>query len=72
MLQNSVKYKLNGKWVSKITLIEEVSMKWMDKPSVTEMNRGGDYEMDRHTKCQKMEMPLSLMKFNNIYGQVLE
>ena len=28
-------------------------MKWMDRPSVTEMDRGGVYEMDRQTKCQK-------------------
>jgi len=26
--------------------IEEVSMKWMDRPSVTEMERGGVYEME--------------------------
>ena len=34
-------------------LVEEVSMKWMDGPSVTEMDRGGVYEMDRQKKCQK-------------------
>ena len=28
-------------------------MKWMDQSSVTEMDRGGVYEMDRQTKCQK-------------------
>ena len=33
--------------------IEEVSMKLMDRPSFTEMERGGVYEMDRKTKCQK-------------------
>ena len=27
-------------------------MKWMDRPSVTEIDRGGVYEMDRQTKCQ--------------------
>ena len=27
-------------------LVEEVSMKWMDRPSVTEMERGGVYEME--------------------------
>ena len=26
--------------------VEEVSMKWMDRPSVTEMERGGVYEME--------------------------
>ena len=25
--------------------VEEVSMKWMDRPSVTEMERGGVFEM---------------------------
>ena len=28
-------------------------MKWMDRPSVTEVDRGVVYEMDRPTKCQK-------------------
>ena len=37
--------------------IEEVSMKWMDRPSVTEIDRGGVDEMDRQTKFQKMTMP---------------
>ena len=40
-----------------IRSIEEVSMKWMDKPSVTEMDRGGAYEMERQTKCQ-IKVPL--------------
>ena len=35
-----------------IFLVEEVSMKWMDRPSVPEMDRGGVYEMDRQPKCQ--------------------
>ena len=39
----------------KITIKEEVSMKCMDGPSDTEMDREGLYEMDRKTKCQKME-----------------
>ena len=26
--------------------VEEVSMKWMDRPTVTEMERGGVYEME--------------------------
>ena len=30
-----------------------MSMKWIDRPSVTEMNRGGVYEFERQTKCQK-------------------
>ena len=28
-------------------------MKWIDGPSVTEMDRGGGYEMGRQTNCQK-------------------
>ena len=43
--------------------IEEVSMKWMDRPSVTEIDRGGVNEMDRQTKFQKMEMPQKCTKF---------
>ena len=34
-------------------LLEDVSMKWMDGPSVTEKDGGDIYEMDRQTKCQK-------------------
>ena len=28
-------------------------MKWMDRPSATEMEKGSAYEMDRQTKCHK-------------------
>ena len=28
-------------------------MKWMDRPSATEMDKGSAYEMDRQTKCHK-------------------
>ena len=28
-------------------------MKWMDRPSVTEIEREGLYEMDRRKKCQQ-------------------
>ena len=50
----------------------EMSMKWMDTPSVTEMDRGlqglrGFYEMDTQKKCQKVEMPLKWIKFNNVF-----
>ena len=34
-------------------IVEEVSMKWMDRPNLTEMDRGGVFEMDRPTKRQK-------------------
>ena len=37
-----------------------------DKPSVTETDKGGVYEMDRQTNHQKMEMPLKLIKFYKI------
>ena len=32
--------------------VEEVSRKWMDRPCVTEMNRGGAYEMDRQKSAK--------------------
>ena len=47
-------------------------MKWMDRPSVTEMDKGGVSEMDGLTKCQKIEMPLKWNFFYKIFGQVLE
>ena len=46
-------------------LVEEVPVKWMDRPSATEMERVRASEMDRQTKCHKMKMPLRLIKFNN-------
>ena len=33
--------------------LEDVSMKWKDRPSVAEMYSGGVYEMERQKKCQK-------------------
>ena len=30
-----------------------MSMKWMDGPSVTEMDRGSVHQIDRQTKCPK-------------------
>ena len=30
-----------------------VNMKWMNRPSVTEINRGGVYEMDGQTNAKK-------------------
>ena len=38
----------------------------MDRPCVTEMDRGGVYEMDGQTKWQKMEIPVKWIKFNKI------
>ena len=35
-------------------------MKWMDRPSVTEMDRGGVYEMDKQTMCQKNLNPTEM------------
>ena len=37
--------------------INEVSTKWMNRPSVTEMDRGAVYEMDNRQSAKKMEMP---------------
>ena len=47
-------------------------MKWIDGPSVTVMDRGGVYEMDRQTNYQKIKMLLQLIKFYKIFLQVLE
>ena len=40
-----------------------VKMKWMDRQSITEIGREVFYEMDRQTKCQKMEIPLKWIRF---------
>ena len=42
-------------------------MKWIDRPSVTEMDRGGVYEMERRTKYQKNEMPLKGIKVSKFF-----
>ena len=39
-------------------------MKWMDRPNVTEMERGRVYEMERQKKCQKMEMSIANLPYN--------
>ena len=36
---------------------------WIDRPSVTEMDRGGAYGMERQSS-KKMEMPLKLITFS--------
>ena len=41
-------------------------MKWIYRPSVTEMDSGGVYEMERQTKCKKLEMPLKWMTSSKI------
>ena len=33
--------------------IEDVPMKWMDRPSAYKMDRGSACEIDRQTKCHK-------------------
>ena len=43
--------------------VEEVSMKWMDRPIVTEKDRGGVYEMDEQTKYQKNGNATEMIKF---------
>ena len=42
-------------------------MKWMDRPTVTEIDRGVVYEINRQTKCQKMEMSLKWIKLYKIF-----
>ena len=37
--------------------VEEVPVKWMDRPSATEMERGPASEMDRRKSAKNMEMP---------------
>ena len=48
-------------------LVEEVFMKLMERPSVTEMDIGGVFEIYRQTKCQKNKMPLKWTKLNDIF-----
>ena len=50
-----------------ISNIEELSMKSIDRPSVTEIERGGVYEMNRWKKCQPMEMTLKWIICNNTF-----
>ena len=35
--------------------VEEVPVKWMDRPSATEMKRGRAYEMDRQKSAIKIK-----------------
>ena len=43
-------------------------MKWMDRPSVPEMERGGVYEIDRRKSAKNnMDMPLKYIKCNNTF-----
>ena len=39
-------------------LLKEVPLKWIDRPSATEMERGRASEMDRRKSAKNMEMPL--------------
>ena len=45
-------------------------MKWMDIPSVTEMNRVGVYEMDGRQSVKKKEMPLKWLNFKVFFLHV--
>ena len=48
-------------------------MKWMDRPSATEMERGRASEMDRQTKCHKNANATEMVKiWYQFLGQVLE
>ena len=49
-------------------LVEEVPVKWMDRPSTTEMEGGRASEMDRLTKCPKNE---NAMEMNKIYLHII-
>ena len=42
--------------------LEEVPVKWMDRPSATEMERGCASEMDRQTKCHTNENATEMNK----------
>ena len=42
----------------KHSLIEEVLVEWMDRPSATEMERGCASELDGRKSAKNMEMPL--------------
>ena len=39
-------------------------MKWMDQPSVTEMERGGVYEMDGQKSAKKIKIALESIKLH--------
>ena len=41
-------------------MVEEMPVKWMDRPSATEMERGCASEMDRQTKCHKNENAIEI------------
>ena len=43
-------------------LVEEVAVKWMERPSATEMERERASEMDRRTKCHKNENATEMNK----------
>ena len=44
--------------------LEEVSMKWMDGPSVTDIDRGGVYEMDGQIKFHFVFMHIFIQQAN--------
>ena len=50
--------------------VEEV--KWMDGPSVTEMDRGGVYEMDKKKVPQKWKCHQNGYNFIRFLSQVIE
>ena len=54
-----------------LQLIEEVSMKWINRPSVTEIEEVSMKWSDRQI-AKKMEMPLKWITFFKNFGQVLE
>ena len=50
--------------------LEEVSMKWMDRPNVADMEGGGVYEMHKQKKVPKMELQLKWIKCNDTFDYI--
>ena len=48
-------------------MVEEVPVKWMDRPSDTEMERGHASETDRMEQCYKNQMPVKWKKIYYIF-----
>ena len=49
--------------------LEEEAMKWKDRPSATEMNRGSAYEMDRQTKRHTNGNATEMYKFRQDFWE---
>ena len=62
MLKSLLKHQITNNKFKPPQQIEEVPMKWMDRPSATEMDRGSAYEMDTQTKCHKNAKAIEMDK----------